>query len=347
MVPGVGPVVFRQLLQHFGSAEAVLGAAAAELVARGVRPAVAREIAGFARWEAVDEQIARILRCGGMLLTWGDEAYPSQLRQIHDPPPMLFVLGEITAADDLAVAVVGSRAASSYGRRMARLLASSFAGHGLTVVSGLARGVDAAAHAAALDAGGRTIAVLGSGIDVIYPVEHRALARAVSERGAVVSELLMGARPDAENFPSRNRLISGLSRGVIVVEAAERSGSLITANVAAEQGREVFAVPGPVGASSAGTHRLLREGAKLTESAGDVLEELCPRLLRVSAERPTFRPTPEEQRVLAAIGRETVHVDTVMLRCGLPANEVLPLLLALELKGVVEQLPGKFFSVRG
>ncbi len=347
MVAGIGPVVYRQLLQAFGCAEVVLGAETAELVARGVRPTVAREIAAFDRWDDVDDQLRRLERCDGSLVTWIDDRYPARLRQIHDPPPVLFVRGMLVADDDVAVAVVGSRAVSPYGRRMARRLSAAFAARGVTVVSGLARGIDAVAHAACLEAGGRTIAVLGSGIDVIYPPEHRGMAEAIAGAGAVVSELPMGTKPDAENFPSRNRLISGLSRGVVVVEAAERSGSLITARVAGEQGRDVFAVPGPVGAATAGTHRLLREGAKLTECADDVLEEVCPRLLRESAGRPTFRPTPEEGQVLAAIGRETVHVDTVILRCGWPANEVLPLLLALELKGVVEQAPGKFFSVRG
>ncbi len=347
MVPGVGPVMYRRLLQAFGSAEAVLAAAPAELVAHGLRPAVARAIAGFERWSAVDAQIVRLGQARARLLCWSDDAYPTRLREIHDPPPLLFVRGALTADDDVAVAVVGSRAASSYGRRMARRLASAIPAHGVAVVSGPARGSDAVAHAAGHEAGRRPIAVLRPGVDVIYPGEHRQLASAIAAGGAIVSELPMGAPPDAENFPSRNRLISGLSRGIVVVEAAERSGSLITAHVALDQGRDVFAVPGPVGAATAGTHRLLREGAKLTECAGDVLEECCPRALAPSAARSSFRPTPAEQKVLAAIGRETVHVDTVMLRSGLPANEALPLLLGLELKGVVEQLPGKFFSVRG
>lgn len=346
-VAGVGPVVYRHLLRHFGEPAAVLAAAVAQLVAVGLRPAVARAIAGFDDWHAVERQLRRLERAGAHLLTWADDVYPRRLREIPDAPPLLFVLGAVTPDDDLAVALVGSRAASEYGRRMARELAEGFARRGVTVVSGLARGIDAEAHAAALAAGGRTIAVLGSGVDVIYPGEHRALARAVCDRGAVVSELPMGAKPDAENFPGRNRLISGLARAVVVVEAAERSGSLITANLAAEQGREVFAVPGPVGAPSSGTHRLIRDGAKLTESAADVLEEVAPRLLEGAVTRRSFRPTAEEQRVLAAIGRETVHVDTVILRSGMPAGEVLPLLLGLELKGVVGQMPGKFFAVRG
>jgi len=347
MVAGVGPVMYRQLLRNLGDPETILAAGTPKLVALGVRLPLARAIAQFSDWDAVDRQLRLAGRCGAELLTWADDAYPRRLREIGDAPPLLFVLGELQPADDLAVALVGSRAASEYGRRMARDLGDAFGRRSVTVVSGLARGIDAQAHSAALAAGGRTIAVLGSGVDVIYPAEHRALAQAVRGQGAVVSELLMGAKPDAENFPGRNRLISGLVRAVVVVEAAERSGSLITANIAAEQGRDVFAVPGPVGRGSAGTHRLLREGAKLTESAADVLEEIAPRLLEKTAGRSTFRPTGEEQQILAAIGRETVHVDTVMLRSGMTAGEVLPLLLGLELKGVVAQLPGKFFVVRG
>lgn len=346
-VSGVGPVVYRQLLRHFGEPAAVLAAAVPQLIAVGVRPAVARAIARFDGWAAIDRQLDLLARAGATLVTWADESYPRRLREIADAPPILYVVGAFEPADDLAIAVVGSRQASDYGRRMARELADGIARQGVTVVSGLARGIDAEAHGAALAAGGRTIAVLGSGVDVIYPGEHRALSRAIGARGAIVSELPMGTKPDAENFPGRNRLISGLARAVVVVEAAERSGSLITAHVAAEQGRDVFAVPGPVGRASSGTHRLIRDGAKLTESAADVLEDVAPRLLDRTGPPRSFRPTAEEQRILAAIGRETVHVDTVILRSGLQAGDVLPLLLGLELKGVVGQMPGKFFVVRG
>lgn len=345
-VQGVGPVVYRALLDAFGSPGAVLAARPAELIARGLRADVARAVAGFDDWQPIERQLQRLDRCGASLLTWADAAYPARLRQIHDPPPFLFVRGCFLPDDDLAVAVVGSREVGSYGRRMAREIARGLAQHRVTVVSGLARGTDAEAHAATLEAGGRTIAVLGSGVDVIYPREHHALAAAIVGHGALVSEFPLGAQPDAENFPARNRIISGMSAGVVVVEAAERSGSLITAHVAAEQGRDVFAVPGPVGRRTAGTHRLLRDGAKLTESAVDVLEEVAPAKLGQGERRRSYRPTPDEEPILQALGRETVHVDTVILRSGTPAAAVLPVLLGLELKGVVEQLPGKFFALR-
>lgn len=346
LVPGVGPVVFRTLVEAFGSPAAVLAAAVAELTARGLRVDVARAISGFRQWESVERQLERLDRCQAQLVTLADATYPARLRQIHDPPPFLFVRGSLSRADELAVGVVGSREVGPYGRRMAREIARGLAQSGVTVVSGLARGTDAEAHAATLAAGGRTIAVLGSGVDIIYPGEHRSLAAEIVEGGALVSEFLLGTQPEAENFPARNRIISGLSLGVVVVEAAERSGSLITANVAAEQGREVFAVPGPVGKRTAGTHKLLRDGAKLTESAVDVLEEVAPQKLRQGERRRSYRPTPEEGRILQAMGRESVHVDTVILRSGMAAAAVLPLLLGLELKGVVEQMPGKFFTLR-
>jgi DNA processing protein len=229
---------------------------------------------------------------------------------------------------------------------MARAISRGLAASGLTVVSGLARGTDAEAHRAALGAGGRTIAVLGSGIDVLYPSEHKALALAISHQGAVVSEYLMGTKPDPENFPGRNRVISGLSLGTVVVEATERSGSLITASIAADQGREVFAVPGPVSDRTRGTHRLIREGAKLTQSAEDVLEEIAPHLSGVRS-RARVEVTREESAVLGLLSAGHEHVDTVILRSGLPAPRVLQILLSLELKGLVEQLPGKFFVASG
>src|SRR4030095_14686199 len=212
-------------------------------------------------------------------------SYPELLRQIHDPPLFLYVLGELTTQDTSAVAVVGSRDASPYGRSMTAAIGEGLASHGVTVVSGLAAGIDAAAHEAALRGGGRTLAVLGSGIDVVYPSEHHRLHMRIAQTGAVVSEYPMGTQPDAENFPARNRIISGLSLGTVVIEDNERRGSLITAQFAAEQGRDVFAVPGPVGARTRGTHQLLRQGAALVENADDVLREIAPHL--PAAPRPS------------------------------------------------------------
>lgn len=343
MVRGVGPVVYQDLLRAFGAPAAVLGAGVEALTGCGLRPEVARAVRAFDDWAAVDEQIERLARCGARLLTWDDAAYPANLRQIHDPPPFLFALGDIAVCDRLAVAVVGSRRASAYGRRMTRDLVTGLVRHGVTVVSGLARGTDAEAHWAAIRAGGRTIAVLGSGIDVVYPGEHHALARAVARQGAVVSELWMGTRPEADNFPARNRIISGLSVGTVIVEATERSGSLITARCAAEQGREVFAVPGAVGELTRGPHRLIRDGARLTESAADIIEEIAPHLHGACAGRLTVELSAAEEAVLAAVSPDAVHIDSVIARTKMPANDVLPILLNLELKGAVQQLPGRFF----
>jgi len=281
LVKGVGNVTGLSLIEAFGGPRQVLEAGAQKLECSGVRRRVARGIARFDDWAAVETQLRRLDRVGGRLVTWHDESYPELLRHIHDPPMFLFVRGnldEVAGEAAQAIAVVGSRTPTSYGRRMARSLAAGLVEGGMTIVSGLARGIDAEAHEAALRAGGKTIAVLGCGIDVVYPGEHHHLMARTAKSGAVVSELGMGTQPDAENFPGRNRLISGMSIGTVVVEAAERSGSLITAHFAAEQGREVFAVPGPVGNLSMGPHRLIRQGAGLVETANDVLNEVAPHL---------------------------------------------------------------------
>ena len=342
-VRGVGPVVYQGLLRAFESPVSVFAASAHALACAGVRPEVARAIRGFADWATVDAQLERLANSGARLVTWNDEDYPANLREIHDPPPFLFVHGELMPRDLMAVALVGSRTVSAYGLRMTRELAEGLVRHGVTVVSGLARGTDAAAHWTALRAGGRTIAVMGSGIDVVYPSEHHALFQAISRQGAVVTELFMGAQPDAENFPNRNRIISGLALGTVIVEAAEKSGSLITATLAAEQGRDVFAVPGAIGERTRGTHRLIRDGAKLTERAEDVLEEVAPQLLTHRAPAAPVELTSDETTVVACMRHETLHIDSIILRSGMPAAAVLQTLLGLELKGIVQQLPGKQF----
>jgi DNA processing protein len=343
MIHGIGPVGYQGLLRAFGSPRAVFAASAQALVCAGVRADVARAVRAFDGWAAADRQIEAVMRCGATVVTFGEPSYPTNLRQIHDPPPFLFVHGAYQPRDALAVAVVGSRAVSAYGLRVTRDLAEGLARYGVTVVSGLARGTDAQAHWTTLRAGGRTIAVMGSGIDVIYPSEHHALFQAISRQGAVVTELLMGTQPDAENFPSRNRIISGLALGAVVVEAAEKSGSLITATLATEQGREVFAVPGAVGARTRGTHRLIRDGAKLTERVEDVLEEIAPHLLTRAARCGPVQLGSEEAAILECLRHEAVHIDEIISRSGRAAATVLQTLLALELKGVVQQLTGKYF----
>ncbi|MDX2168867.1 MAG: DNA-processing protein DprA [Deltaproteobacteria bacterium] len=345
-VAGIGNVLAVALVRAFGSPEGVFGATDLALQRAGVRREVRGALRAFDRWREVDAQLARLDRNNGRLVTWTDASYPDQLRHIHDPPLFLYALGELIEADRYAVALVGSRDASAYGRQMAAQLGEGLATRGITIVSGMARGIDAAAHAAALRAGGRTIAVLGSGIDVVYPSEHHRLHMQITKNGAVVSEYPMGAPPDAENFPGRNRIISGLALATVVIEATERSGSLITAQYAVEQGREVFAVPGPVGARSRGTHQLIRQGAALAENADDVLREIAPHL------RGGGRPAAPilgaiEAAVLAELDETPRAVDELLTRTGLAAGALLETLLLLELRGLVRQLPGQLFARGG
>jgi len=344
LVPGVGNVLGLGLVRAFGSPRAVFEAGERTLQSAGVRREVRAALRRFDRWREVDAQLARLDRSGGRLVTWDDASYPETLREIHDPPLFLYVLGELIAGDGCAVAVVGSRDASPYARHMTAVISEGLASRGITVVSGLARGVDAAAHEAALRAGGRTVAVLGSGIDVVYPSEHHRLHMRIARTGAVVSEYPMGTQPDAENFPARNRIISGLSLGTVVVEATERSGSLITAQYAVEQGREVFAVPGPVGARTRGTHQLLRQGAALAEDADDVLREIAPhrRAPAVAPAAPLLSDL--ETAIVAQLDELPRSVDELIARTGLSAGSVLETLLILELRGIVRQLPGQSFA---
>ncbi len=343
LVKGVGPVVYQGLLRAFSTPARVFAASAHALECAGVRPEVARAIRRFSDWSSADKQILAAERAGVRILTCGAPAYPRNLKEIHDPPPLLFVSGALVEQDQIAVAVVGSRRASAYGLRMAREITAGLVRCGVTVVSGLARGTDAQAHWSALRGGGRTIAVLGSGIDVVYPSEHKALAQKISTNGAVVTELPMGTQPDAENFPARNRIISGVSLGTLVIEAAEKSGSLITARLALEQGRDVFALPGMVGESTRGTHSLLRDGAKLTERAEDIVEELAPHLLQFAKRVAPVAVTAPEGRLIELLRTGPVHIDVLIERSGMPTAAVLESLLALELKGAIEQLPGKHF----
>jgi len=344
MVPGIGNVLGLGLVRAFRSPEGVFEARDQDLQCAGVRREVRAALRRFDRWREVDAQLARLDRVGGRLVTWDDASYPALLREIHDPPLFLYVLGELTDADGSAVAVVGSRDASPYANQMTALISEGLASRGVTVVSGMARGVDAAAHEAALRAGGRTVAVLGSGIDVVYPSEHHRLHMRIAKTGAVVSEYPMGTQPDAENFPARNRIISGLALGTVVVEATERSGSLITAHCAAEQGREVFAVPGPVGARTRGTHQLLRQGAALAEDAGDVLREISIHMESATSANSAPALSDLETALVAQLDNLPRSVDELITRTGLPAGAVLETLLVLELRGVVRQLPGQCFA---
>jgi DNA processing protein len=351
-IRGVGGVSFKKITARFADPAAVFRASAAELAEiEGLHRELIHSIANFNDWAEIDKEIQCARAAGVKMIPFSDAAYPASLRAIADPPPLLYVKGELRDNDSKAVAIVGSRSASDYGRRIARDLARGLVSFGLTVVSGMARGIDGMAHESALQAGGRTLAVLGSGVDRAYPPEHETLYRRISESGAVISELPMGARPIAFNFPARNRLISGLSLGVVVVEATEKSGSLITASLAAEQGREVFAVPGEAGASrSRGSHRLIRQGAKLVESVDDIIEEIAPQLSRRNGDGgpDSARSLPENsgpaaRQIFALLKETSLQVDQVIEQSGLPASQVLQVLLDLELQGFVCQTPGKIY----
>jgi DNA processing protein len=348
-VKGLGCVSFKKLAAHFVDPTKAFSVSAEELAAvpeldRGVIDG----LVNFSQWEAAAEELQRVERAGARIIPFADSNYPARLRMIPDPPPLLYVKGELTPMDEKAVAVVGSRSASDYGRRVARELCRGLVSLGFTVVSGMARGIDGVAHETTLNAAGRTIAVLGSGVDRAYPPEHEKLYRRICERGVVLSELPIDTKPLAHHFPARNRLISGLSLGVVVVEATEKSGSLITAGLALEQGREVFAVPGEVGSSrSRGAHRLIRQGAKLVETVDDIIEEIAPQLLplRGGAMRET-RHLPEDatdgaRKIFALLQERPLQIDEVIESSGFTPPRVLEILLELELQGYLKQLPGK------
>jgi DNA processing protein len=316
----------------------------------GLGEKVAREIQRGPLEKVVERELSLLKEAGGKMITLRDEDYPMRLKDIYDPPALLYVRGELRREDELAIAIVGSRKTSPYGRWFTEKIGQDLARHGVTVVSGMARGIDSVAHMGALQGGGRTIAVLGCGVDVIYPSENRNLFHQIIEHGAVLSEFPMGSPPEGGHFPRRNRIISGLSIGVVIVQASAESGSLITAGYALEQGREVFAVPGNVGAEgSRGTNQLIKEGAKLVESTEDILEEILPQWKREKGTLPKAEaPVPdlsEEEKVLyRLLGESPLHIDAIIRESQLDPGRVSSLLLNLELKELVSQWPGKCFS---
>ena len=349
LVPGVGPRIRRELLDRFGSSRAVLEAAPSDLRSvPGVGPKLVRNIAAAASEIDVDGVITLCRQNGVRILTESDAEYPRLLREIPDPPAVLFVRGSFQPQDALAIAVVGTRHATQYGLRQAERLGASLSMAGLTVVSGLARGIDSAAHRGALSAGGRTLAVLGSGVLNVYPPEHEKLAAEIVEHGALVSESPPQAAPLAGVFPQRNRIISGLALGALIVEAGDRSGALITARLAMEQGREVFAVPGRVdGRAARGCHRLIRDGAKLVETADDVLEELGPLVEAAPRDDGQVVRHPAElmlneleQKVLAAVETDATAIDAIVAQTRLPVARVLSTISVLEMRRLVRRLSG-------
>ena len=341
-VRGIGPARLRALLDYFGSVEQAWRAPADALAEVGLdRRSLASLIQARGELDLAAE-LAKVEKAGIQVLTWEDGRYPERLRMINDPPPVLYVKGELRPADDWAVAMVGTRKASAYGREAARSLATDLARAGVTIISGLAKGIDTQVHRATIEAGGRTIAVLGNGVDIVYPYENLKLAQEIVAHGALISEYALGAPPEASNFPPRNRIISGLSRGVIVVEACEQSGALITADFAADQGRDVFAVPGSIfQRGSIGANRLIRDGATPVLSANDVLEALNLTAVAQHVEAQMLLPTdPTEALLFDHIGEEPVHVDEVGRAANLPIAAVSSTLALMELKGLVRQVGG-------
>jgi len=357
LIPGIGPATAHRLAQLCGSASAVFSAPAS--VWRSLRgaEALARHLQAYAWQEEAEAECNRAGRLGVRLLTLEDAEYPANLRFTSCPPPVLYVRGRLEPEDQQALALVGTRRPSEYGLSAARALTRDVATAGYTIVSGLARGIDAEAHVAALSAGGRTLAVLAHGLDQVYPAEHRRLAERVSEQGAVLSEFPLGVDPQPANFPRRNRIISGLSQGVLVVEAGLESGALITARWAGEQGRDVFAVPGPYQARQfQGSHALIQDGAKLVTCAKDVLQELPrPAAARRMPARPSPAPdpacgavlTPGQQAIRKALSGGILHVDQLAVACGRPMAGMLAELTRLELLGLVRSTPGQCYDWSG
>ncbi|AQV03017.2 DNA-processing protein DprA [Desulfococcus multivorans] len=353
-VPGVGNYLFKRLVDRFGSPDEVFQAAIEVLQSvDGVSRRLAVAIKAHPLTEAVKKELALLKRSAYSIITMNDPDYPGLLLEIPDPPPFLYVYGDL--GDGMHnIAVVGSRSATAYGRATARKLCSEIASAGFTVVSGLALGIDTAAHEGALAAGGKTIAVLGTGLDQVYPAANRHLCHQIARSGAVITEFPLKAGPDAHHFPVRNRIISGISLGTVVVEAARKSGSLITARLAAEQNREVFAVPGSVHSTkSVGTHFLIKQGAKLVETVDDIFEEFPTAVTHATAGSSTLGTersqdpllSAEERRVISALGPYPIHIDALVRSLDMDAGKLSAVLMQMELKGLVVQAPGKMFLI--
>jgi DNA processing protein len=351
-VPGIGDLLFKRLIDRFNSPELVFAATQEDLVGvDGITPRLAAAIKQCKISDSVKKDLDLVMQKKYKIATMNDAEYPPLLRQIPDPPPFLYVLGRLNGSIR-NIAVVGSRNATRYGLSTTRRLCHDLAKLQMTIVSGMAVGIDSAAHQGALMGKGRTIAVLGSGLERIYPEQNRKLFHQIAENGAVISEFPLKTEPDAHNFPKRNRIISGISLGTVVVEATRRSGSLITARLAAEQNRDVFAVPGSIQSfKSTGTHTLIKQGAKLVEHAQDIMEELSHMITTpVEKEKPAASKTkrisqlsPDERLVLESLEPYPAHIDDIARKLSIEPGRLSSILLQLELKGIAQQSPGKFF----
>ena len=349
MVQELGPVSGRKLLASFGSPENIFKAETdALLLVKGTTRERVDNIRNFSQWGEVEKYLRVIERKGISVVPCQDVRYPEALKNIEDAPLVLYMKGEYHPDDRFAIGVVGSRNHTPYGESVTQKIAGELSSAGFTIVSGLARGIDTLSHRSALAAGGRTIAVLGSGLDVHYPAENRGLSERIVSSGCVISEFLPGTMPNKENFPRRNRLISGLSLGILVVEATDNSGSLITAGYALEQNKEVFSVPGNITSrNSEGTNKLIKQGAKIVLKTDDIIEELAPVLKGYirAGHKDSVQLEGEESRLCTMLSREPKHVDLISRESGLSINQLLGLLLSLELKGIVKQAGGKRFYI--
>ncbi len=339
-IPGIGRVRISQLKEYFGSLQDAWQAPEGKLKQAGLDSRSVDAPVTLRPRISIDAEMEKLERHRVNVLVCDDPNYPSRLREIHDYPPVLYVRGSLPAEDEHCLAIVGTRRPTVYGRQVTEEIVADLARSGITIISGLARGIDSVAHRAALDAGGRTVAVFGSGLDIVYPGENAKLAQAIMEHGALVSEYPLGVKPKPENFPLRNRIMSGLSLGVLVVEAGERSGALITAEQALEQNREVFAIPGSIlSPASQGTNRLIQEGAKLVRNYADILQELNLTIVVQQAEIKEFSPANEiESAILEQLSSEPNHIDEICRRSGLTMPEVSSTLSMLELKGIARQV---------
>ncbi len=347
LVRGIGSVRFQQIKNYFGDLSVAWNAPGESFKQAGLPGRAVSNFLKLRKQIDLDKVYESILEKDIKVLTLLDDDYPRLLKEIDQSPPVIYVKGALTPADEFAIAIVGTRRVSEYGQQITRDTSIFLAGHGLTIVSGLARGVDGIAHRHALEAGGRTIAVLGSGVDVIYPPEHRKLAEAISENGAVISDYPLGTQPEGVNFPPRNRIISGLSLGTIVVEAGDRSGALITADFALEQGRDVFAVPGNVlSPASRGTNRLIQNGAYAMVSPQDVLDVLnLSELESIKTARQVLPADKTEARILQVMNFEPMHIDEICNEVSLSVDKVSAALTMMELKGLVQHVGAMRYAV--
>ncbi|MBL7165396.1 MAG: DNA-protecting protein DprA [Dehalococcoidales bacterium] len=339
-IPSIGRVRLNRLEAHFGNLEDAWKAGPDEYIRAGLDKNVVRAIVSWRPRVDLEAEMEKLERYGVQVLTWHDALYPSRLKEIHDYPPVLYIHGSLLPEDEWCLAVVGTRRASAYGRQVTEEIVADLAGSRITVASGLAKGIDSIAHRSALDAGGRSIAVFAHGLDIVYPIENTSLARRIAQHGALISEFPLGTRPKPEYFPRRNRIISGISLGVLVVEAGTTSGALITANMALEQNREVLAVPGSIlSPASRGTNRLIQEGAKLVRDYRDILEELNLGAVAQQIEMKEVLPESDtESLLLKQLSAEPTHVDEVCRASGLPVSTVSSTLAMMELKGLVRTI---------